>query len=76
MPMNGFSFRIRYDLQQKKLRSKDLAKELNISPAMLTYELNNQAIRLSTMIEINRAMMKLCGVTYSIEDFADILGEY
>lgn len=76
MYTNGFSSRVKFDLKQNGFKLKDLAAELNIPAQNLYKILNNNTIRLKTMIAINRAMLSLCNITYSIEDFADILGEY
>lgn len=76
MYTNGFSSRVKFDLKQNGFKLKDLASELNIPAQNLYKILNNNTIRLKTMIAINRAMLSLCNITYSIEDFADILGEY
>lgn len=76
MSVNGFSSRVKFDLKRNGFKLKDLASELNIPDQNLYKILNNHTIRLKTMIAINRAMLSLCNITYSIEDFADILGEY
>lgn len=68
-----FAYRVKSDLKRNKLRLKDLAQTLNVNKQRLYYMINNENLKLKDMIAINRAMMTLCKITYSIEDYADVL---